>query len=93
MIGGGEHYTKVIQDCIELSIYSDGAISYQEAINMSADETHFLIYNFKKHFDEREKNKQDKLKAEYEYKNKALKQILDVLAEIANRMGRRPPNG
>lgn len=60
---------------------------------MSADETHFLIYNFKKYYDEREQNKQDKLKAEYEYKNKALKQLTDILAEIANRLGRRSPNG
>jgi len=75
-MSGGIPYPQVIHDCIELSIYSEGAFTYQEAINMGVDETPYLIYTFKKHYESKEKHKQELKKAEYEYKNKAVDSIL-----------------
>lgn len=79
---GGMHYTQILNDCVELSIYSEGAVTYEEAINIGADETPYLIYIFKRHYEAKEKGRQDVVKAGFEYANKALDQLFKLLANL-----------
>ena len=82
------HYTQILNDCIELSIYSRGAISYEEAINIGADETPYLIYIFKKHYENEEKNKQELIKAGFDYATKAFDQLFKLLAALGKNRGK-----
>jgi hypothetical protein len=79
---GGIHFTQVINDCIELSVYSDGAVTYQEAINIGADETPYLIHIYRKHYEAKEKAKQDIIKAGFEYATKAFDQLFKLLSQL-----------
>jgi hypothetical protein len=64
---------------MEMTIYSNGAISYEEAINMQVDETPFIIHNYKKHYDAKEQGRQDFIKACFEYANKAVEGIIKAI--------------
>lgn len=75
-MSGGMHYTQIMSDCIDLAIYSDGRISYENAINMSIDETPYLIHIFKRHYTAKEKNKEDLIKSTFEFASKAVEQII-----------------
>ena len=84
-MGGRSHYIQIINDCIEITIYSDGAIGYEDAINMSADELPYIIHTFKKHYEAKEKNRQDFIKSVMEFANKGLDQLFKLLAKIGGK--------
>lgn len=84
-MGGQTHYIQIINDCVELAIYSDGIICYEEAINMGADELPYLIHTFKKHHDAKEKNRQDFIKSVMEFATKGIDELFKLLSKLGGK--------
>lgn len=85
---GGSHFTQILHNCIELSIYSEGSVTFNDALNLGADETPYLIYIFRQHYENKEKGRQDVIKAGFDYASKALDQLFKLLNNLGKR--RRP---
>lgn len=86
---GGMHFSQVINDCIDLSVYSEGIISYEEAINMGVDETPYLIHIYRKRYESKDKAKQEFIKSCFEYASTGLKELFKALQNL----GKRNNNG
>lgn len=76
-----DHYSTLINQTIELVIYSEGGITWSDVENMSADELPYVIYNLKKFYDEKQKGRQDLIKSIFEYANKFLDTFIKIFVK------------
>ncbi len=77
-----DHYAAIINQQIEIGIYSEGAITWSDTENMSADELPYVIYTFKKYYEDKQKSRQDFIKSIFEYSNKALETLYKLLSKL-----------
>ena len=77
-----DHYSSILNQQIELVIYSEGGITWSDIENMSADELPYVIYNFKKVYDEKQNAKQEFIKTCFEFASKALETLFKLLSKI-----------
>lgn len=76
-----EHYLNVINREIELCIFSEGSVTWTDCENMSADELNYVIYNFKKIYDDKIQAKQEFIKTIFEFASKGLEALIKVLSK------------
>lgn len=74
------HYANIMNDAIELIVFSEGGISFSDIENMSADQLPFFIYNFKKIYTEKQNQKQETLKSLIEFARVHIEQLFKILA-------------
>ena len=74
------HFSSILNDSIELIVYSEGGISLADIENMSADELTYLIYNFKKYYTEKNAQKQEFVKGVMEFAKHHIEQLFKLLA-------------
>lgn len=84
-----DHPGQLLNQAIELVIYSEGGITWDSIENMSADEFYYIIYNFKKAYEDKQKARQDFIKTVFEF----VKQSLDVLFKLLGSLGGKRRNG
>lgn len=77
-----DHYATIINQQIELTIYLEGGVTWSDAENMSADEFAYVIHNFKRFYEEKQKARQDYLKSIMEWGNKGIETLFKLLARI-----------
>lgn len=79
------HSMELINKQIELIHYSGGGITYSDIENMPSNELEYIIYNFKNIKEQEEKNKQDFRKSIFEYANKAIETLFNLLSKLGAR--------
>ena len=80
-----DHYATLINQAIELILYSEGGITLSDVLNMSADELPYFIYNFKKIYEEKQKSRQDFIKSVFEFANKSIETLFKLLKALGGR--------
>lgn len=80
-----DHYINLINQTIELIMYSEGGITYSDVENMSADELQYVIFNFKKHYEDKQKQRQDFIKSCFEYANKFVENLFRLLGNLGGK--------
>lgn len=83
-----DHYANIINQQIELNIYSEGGLGFEATDNMSADELPYVIYNFKKVYEEKQKSKQEFIKSVFEFAKTALDSLFKLLSGLGGGRGR-----
>lgn len=83
-----DHYANIINQQIELNIYSEGGLGFDATDNMSADELSYVIYNFKKVYEEKQKAKQEFVKSVFEFAKTALDSLFKLLGGLGGGKGR-----
>jgi hypothetical protein len=73
------HYANLMNNAIELVVYSEGGIQLSDVENMSADELPFFIYNFKKIYTEKQTQKQEMTKSLIEFARVHIEQLFKIL--------------
>jgi hypothetical protein len=74
-----EHFSKLLSDAIELIIFSEGGVTHSDIENMSMDELHFFIYNFKKVYTEKQEGKKEFVKSVMQFAQKAVNSIIKAI--------------
>jgi hypothetical protein len=84
---GHDHYANIINQQLELAVYSEGGITWDSSENMSADELAYVIYNFKKVYEDKQKSRQEFIKSVFEYANKGLESLFKLLGKLGGGKG------
>lgn len=77
-----EHFSKILGEMVELMVYSEGSITHSDIENMSLDELHYFIYNFKKVFENKQQQRQELIKSIMNFANNVLKSLGDALGSL-----------
>lgn len=72
----------IINKQLQLLEYAEGTINWQDTENMYLDEFEYIIYNYKNIFEQKDKAKQDKFKAIFEYVNKTVENLFKLLQNL-----------
>lgn len=79
-----EHFSKILSDVVELMVFSEGAFSHNDIENMSLDELHFFIYNFKKLYDEKTEGKKEFIKSVMQFARDGLNSLIKAITGNRN---------
>jgi len=74
-----EHFSKLLNDALEVMIYSEGSVTHSDVENMSLDELHFFIYNFKKIYEEKQESKKEFIKSIMQFAQKAVNSLIKAI--------------
>lgn len=77
---GSDHYINILNQELEMIIYSEGGITLSDADNMSADEFPYVLSTLKKINSDKQKAKQDTLKGIMEFASKHIDILYKILA-------------
>lgn len=75
----------ILNKQIQLLEQSGGAINWTDTENMYLDEFESIIYTYKSIYDQKEKAKEDRFKAIFEYVNKATETLFKLLGNLGKR--------
>jgi hypothetical protein len=75
-----DHYANIINQSIELCYYS--GMDLESIGNISSDEFGYILNNFKTLKETEEKNKQELRKSIFEYANKGLETLFNLLSKL-----------
>jgi hypothetical protein len=63
-------------------MYSEGGVTWSDTENMSADEFMYVIHNFKRFYEEKQKARQDFIKSIMEWANKGIESLFKLLSKL-----------
>ncbi len=75
----------ILNKQIQLIEQSNGAINWSDTENMYLDEFESIIYTYKSIYDQKEKAKEERFKAIFEYVNKAADTLFKLLGNLGKR--------
>jgi hypothetical protein len=77
-----DHFATILNQQIELCMYSEGGVTWSDTENMSADEFMYVIHNFKRFYEEKQKARQDFIKSIMEWANKGIESLFKLLSKL-----------
>lgn len=75
-----EHFSKILNDSIELCIYSEGGISFTDIENISVDELPYIIYTFRDYYNKKQENKSELIKKVIELAKDIFNNLIKALS-------------
>ncbi len=75
----------ILNKQIQVMEYAAGAITWSDTENMQLDEFESIIYTYKTIYEQREKSKEERFKAVFEYVNKAVDTLFKLLINLGKR--------
>jgi uncharacterized UPF0160 family protein len=80
-----DHFATIINQSLEICIYSDGTFSYDSVMNLPADEFPYILQNLKLHWDEKQKSRQEFIKTIMEFVSKSIETLFKLLKNLGQK--------
>jgi len=77
---GFDHYVNILNREIELVVYSQGGISWNDADNMASDDFYYVSQAFKDIYEKKENERGEFIKSVFEYANKFIEGLFKLLS-------------
>ena len=77
-----DHFATLINQSLEVAIYSEGAMTYGDAMEVPSDELPFILSTLRKHYDEKIRVRQEFIKTVMEFASKGLETLVKSLRNL-----------
>lgn len=79
---GNDAYQNILNKEIQLLEYADGVVTFSDIENMYLEELEYFIHNYKIIYENKDKNKQERLKAIFEFVGRMTEQLFKLLSRL-----------
>jgi uncharacterized UPF0160 family protein len=82
-----DHFVTIINQSLEICIYSEGSFSYDAVMGLPADELPYILQNLRSHWDDKQKSRQEFIKTIMEFASKSIESLFKLLKNLGQSRG------